>query len=61
MRKLLVILPLFLTISTIGCSRQIILHPIYGSDMYDGKAPGDKCFSPAYVKEIMKVRIEAMK
>ena len=44
-----------------GCARNVVIHPITGTDIYDGKNPGDKCFSEAYIKEIMRVRIEAIK
>jgi hypothetical protein len=60
MRKPILILLMSL-ITLIGCSRVVVIHPLTGKDIYDGKNVGDKCFSPYYLKEVMKVKIDAIK
>lgn len=45
---------LFLT----SCARNIILHPLTGSDIYDGKNKGDVCFSQYYLNQVMQVKID---
>lgn len=42
----------------IGCAHKIVLHPISGTDIYDGKEKGDVCFSAFYLNEVMKTKIE---
>lgn len=59
--RLIVTLSLLLClISLNGCARTVI-HPISGDDIYDGKKPGDKCFSSYYLSNIMGVLIEQSK
>ena len=57
-QKILLILSMT---SIMGCSPMIVLHPVTGTDMYAGKNLGDECFSQAYIHEIMKAKIEALR
>lgn len=43
----------------ISCANRLILHPITGEDIYDGKNAGDKCFSAFYLQEVINAKIEA--
>lgn len=53
-RMLLVSIPLFSGL--IGCSHITIVRPITGTDIYmDGE---NTCFSPMYLKEILKIKID---
>lgn len=40
-----------------GCA-SVTLHPLTGTDIYAGKGAGDVCFSPYYLKEVLKVKID---
>lgn len=44
-----------------SCGNRIIVHPITGKDIYDGKAAGDVCFSKMYIDEVMQVKIDRAK
>jgi hypothetical protein len=36
----------------------MIVSPIDGKDIYDGKNNGDVCFSKEYVETILEIKIE---
>lgn len=47
--------------SSINCAPKVILHPITGKDIYDGKDKGDICFSAYYLDQVMQTKIEKPK
>lgn len=54
-------LPLFLiSLTLVGCApKNIVLHPLTGTDFYDGKNPGDVCFSKFYWDDVIgKIKID---
>lgn len=60
MRKLLLLLPLFLTSLLIfeGCAKNVVLHPVDGQDIKlldDGWI----AMSPKYVEEVVQVKLKA--
>lgn len=54
----LVILVGLMALSISCAAHKIVLHPITGKDIYDGKNPGDVCFSEYYLNEVMQTKIE---
>lgn len=44
-----------------GCASKTVLHPLTDQDIYDGKKPGDICFSEYYLDQVMEVKIERRK
>lgn len=54
-----ILLPLLLL--QIGCTNNIVLHPLTDKDIYDGKNAGDKCFSSYYLDQVMQVKIDKSK
>lgn len=41
-----------------ACAPKIVLHPLTGKDIYDGKDKGDVCFSAYYLDQVMQTKIE---
>lgn len=59
LKKLLpVVISLALPLFSINCASKVVLHPITGTDVYDGKNKGDLCFSPYYISNVMQIKIE---
>lgn len=52
------VISLGLMLSLTSCVNSTVIHPISGSDIYDGKNAGDVCFSKMYLDEVIKLKIE---
>lgn len=59
-RLLSLVILVVLMLGSMGCtaSKPLILHPIDGSDIYNGSHEGDVCFSQFYLDNVMKVKID---
>ena len=60
MRLIVLLLLLGCSMTSIGCSRLMELHPVDGQDIQVGGwcKEGWRCFSADYVQYVMKVKIE---
>lgn len=57
MRSNLAILVVSILLLT-SCTNKLILHPLSGTDVYNGTNKGDLCFSSYYLDNVMQIKID---